>query len=168
MDVDAPDPVVSPGHDDRSDHHLFKSSLWPYLRGVHPLVLLTAPVIYACSIPFLLLDLAVALYQAVCFPVYGISKVPRQNYLVFDRGRLAYLNPIEKLGCVYCSYANGLLAYVVEVAARTEQHFCPIKHARRVIRPHSHYANFIPYGDPRAYRELIDRIAPAPPTDSGA
>jgi hypothetical protein len=165
MDVDAPDPVVSPGRDDRSDHHLFKTSLWPYLRGVHPLVLLTAPVIYACAIPFLLLDLAVTVYQAICFPAYGIPKVARETYLVFDRGRLAYLNYIERLGCVYCSYANGLLAYVVEIAARTEQHFCPIKHARRLVRPHPHYGNFVPYGDPRAYRKLIDHIAPAPPAE---
>jgi len=87
------------------------------------------------SIPFLLLDLAVTTYQAICFPVYRISKLQRADYLVFDRGRLQYLNAIEKLGCVYCSYANGLLAYVVEIAARTEQHFCPIKHARALIRP---------------------------------
>ena len=71
-------------------------------------------------------------------------------------------NLIEKLGCVYCSYANGLLAYVTEIAARTEQHFCPIKHARALLRPHAYYANFVPYGDPRAYRKLVDHIAPAP------
>jgi hypothetical protein len=148
---------------DSSQHHLFKKALWPYLRGIHPLVILTSPVIYLCSIPFLLLDLAVTIYQAVCFPVYGIQKVPRGDFMVFDRGSLRYLNVIEQVGCVYCSYANGLLAYVVEIAARTEQHFCPIKHARKLLRPHSQYANFVPYGDPRAYRKLIDHIAPAPP-----
>jgi hypothetical protein len=162
MDADATRPSASQGPADQSEHHLFKRSLWPYLRNVHPLVILTSPVIYLCSIPFLLLDLAVTLYQAICFPVYGISKVPRADYLVFDRGRLRYLNLIEKVGCVYCSYANGLLAYVVEIAARTEQHFCPIKHARALLRPHAHYADFVPYGDPRAYRKLVDRIAPAP------
>ena len=163
MDVHAPDPAVSLGPLDRLEHRLFKKSLWPYLRGVPPLVLLTAPVIYACAVPFLLLDLAVTIYQAICFPVYGIPKVRRADHLVFDRGRLAYLNAIEKVACVYCSYANGLLAYVVEIAARTEQHFCPIKHARALVRPHSHYADFVPYGDPRAYRTLVDHIAPAPP-----
>ena len=148
---------------DFSEHHLFKKSLWPHhLRGIHPLVILTSPIIYLCSIPFLLLDLAVTVYQAVCFPVYGILQVPRGEYLVFDRGSLRYLNVIEKIDRVYCSYANGLLAYVVEIAARTEQHFCPIKHARKLLRPHSHYVNFVPYGDPRAYRKLIDHIAPAP------
>jgi hypothetical protein len=147
---------------DFSEHHLFKKSLWPYLRGIHPLVILTSPIIYLCSLPFLLLDLAVTIYQAVCFPVYGIAKVPREKYMVFDRGSLRYLNVIEKIGCVYCSYANGLLAYVVEIAARTEQHFCPIKHARKLLGSHPHYANFVPYGDPRAYRKLVDHIEPAP------
>jgi hypothetical protein len=161
MAVDATSPPASQGPGDQSEHHLFKKSLWPYLRNVHPLVILTSPVIYLCSIPFLLLDLAVTFYQAICFPVYGIAKVPRADYLVFDRGGLQYLNLIEKLGCVYCSYANGLLAYVVEIAARTEQHFCPIKHARALIRPHAHYADFVPYGDPQAYRKLVDHIAPA-------
>src|ERR1035441_101694 len=68
---------------------------------------------------YLLLDASVALYQFVCFPIYGIPKVPRKDYLVFDRGVLAYLNTIEKVGCIYCSYANGLLALITEIAART-------------------------------------------------
>jgi len=104
-------------------------------------------------LPFLLLDAAVAVFQLVCFPIYGIPKVRRKDYLVFDRGRLAYLNTIEKIGCVYCSYANGLLGLVTEIAARTEQHFCPIKHARRLVKMHSRYAKFLPYGDAAAYRE---------------
>src|SRR5579863_21027 len=92
----------------RREHHLLKTPLWKYLRRVRPLVLLSVPIIYLCAIPFLLLDLFVALYQAICFPVYGIPKVRRGDYLIFDRGRLAHLNAIEKAGCVYCSYANGL------------------------------------------------------------
>ena len=110
---------------------------------------------------FLLLDAAVEIYQLVCFPIYGIPKVHRQDYLVFDRGRLAYLNTIEKIGCVYCSYANGLLAMVAEIAARTEQHFCPIKHAHRMLQTHSRYGKFLPYGDARAYREQSDAVAQA-------
>jgi hypothetical protein len=57
---------------------------------------------------------------------------------VFDRYHLAYLNVLEKLNC---AYANGLIAYVREIAGRTEQYWCPIKHARRVIGAHSHYAH---------------------------
>ena len=58
-------------------------------------------------VPFVLLDLFVTIYQAVCFPVYGIPKVERRTYLVFDRHHLAYLNALEKLNCAYCAYANG-------------------------------------------------------------
>jgi hypothetical protein len=132
--------------------------LLAYLSDALPLVLLTAPLIYFCAIPFLLLDLFVAVYQAVCFPVNGIPKVRRADYLVFDRARLPYLNAIEKLGCVYCSYANGLLAYVAEIAARTEQHFCPIKHDQDLLRPHSRYHRFLDYADAGAYREKLDHI----------
>ena len=100
-------------------------------------MILTVPVIYACLILFLALDLAITAYQRICFPVYGIPKVRRGDYLIFDRGRLTYLNAIEKVHCVYCSYGNGLLAYVAEIAARTEQHFCPIGHAQNLRQEHS-------------------------------
>jgi hypothetical protein len=63
------------------------------------------------------------------------------------------LNALEKLNCVYCSYANGLIAYVREIAGRTEQYWCPIKHARRVIGAHPHYAQFQDYGDAAAFRK---------------
>jgi hypothetical protein len=125
------------------------------------LVILSSPLIYACVLPFLMLDASVAVYQMVCFPIYGIPKVRRKDYLVFDRGRLAYLNTIEKVGCIYCSYANGLLGLIREIAARTEQHFCPIKHARRLAQTHSRYARFLEYGDARAYREQSDAVAEA-------
>jgi hypothetical protein len=126
--------------------------LWKYLGGVSLPVFLTFPFMYFCAIPFALLDLVVWVYQAICFPIYGIPKVSRGDYLIFDRGRLPYLNVIEKAGCVYCSYANGVLAYIGEIVARTEQHFCPIKHAVAEARQHSRYSHFLPYGDAEAYR----------------
>ena len=124
-------------------------------------MILSVPLIYACLVPFLLLDIAIAIYQSICFPIYGIPKVRRRDYLIFDRGRLAYLNAIEKVGCVYCSYANGLLAYIAEIAARTEQRFCPIQHANSLVQPHSRYTHFLPYGDARAYRVRSAAVARA-------
>lgn len=85
--------------------------------------MLSSPLIYACLLPFLLLDASVAIYQLVCFPIYGIPKVRRKDYLVFDRGRLGYLNTIEKVGCIYCSYANGLLSLVTAIAAEQNSTF---------------------------------------------
>ena len=138
-------------------HRELKTSLVKYIVTARPLVLLSAPVIYALIVPLALLDLAVTIYQAVCFPIYGIAKVRRRDYLVFDRYALAYLNAVEKLNCAYCSYANGLIAYVREIAGRTEQHWCPIKHARRVVGAHAEYAGFEDYGDAEGYRSRIER-----------
>jgi hypothetical protein len=75
-----------------------------------------------------------------------------------DRNKLRYLNALEGLNCMYCSYANGLLAYVVEIAARTEQHSCPIRHARRIRNAHDRYSHFLPYGDAAAYRKRVDKV----------
>ena len=144
-----------------AEHRRLKTSSWKHLRKTRFLVILSSPLIYACVIPFLLLDAAVAIYQLVCFPIYGIPKVPRKDYLVFDRGRLAFLNTIEKVGCIYCSYANGLLGLITEIAARSEQYFCPIKHAHPLVRVHSRYATFLPYGDAQAYKGQSDAIARA-------
>jgi hypothetical protein len=122
------------------------------------LVLITVPVIYSVVIPFALLDLFVSIYQTICFPVYRIPKVARRDYLIFDRRYLAYLNWIEKLNCAYCSYATGVIAYSQEVTSRTEQYWCPIKHARRIYDTHKRYVNFLEYGDAEAYRDTRLRI----------
>ena len=108
---------------------------------------------------FCVLDFFVSVFQAVCFPIYGIAKIRRADYFVFDRHHLAYLNALEKLNCAYCSYANGLIAYTREIAARTEQYWCPIKHARRVIGTHARYALFDDYGDAEGYQDAAGQAA---------
>jgi hypothetical protein len=143
----------------RRRHKELKTGLLRYIANARPSVVLTAPVIYGLIVPLVLLDLCVMLYQAVCFPPYGIEKVRRRDYLTFDRHHLAYLNGLEKLNCAYCSYANGMIAFVREVAGRTEQYWCPVKHARRLIGAHAYYASFVDYGDGDAYREEIARLS---------
>ena len=133
-------------------HRELRKRLWRYILDARLLVILVAPVIYSLIIPFVLLDLFVTVYQAICFPVYGIARVRRADYFIFDRYHLAHLNLLEKLNCAYCSYGNGLVAYVREIAGRTEQYWCPIKHARRVIGAHPYYAKFQDYGDAEAFR----------------
>lgn len=96
--------------------------------------------IYFLIVPLVLLDVVVTIYQAV----YGIAKVRRGDYLVFDRYHLADLNAHEVLNCAYCSYANGLIAYVREIAGRTEQHWCPTKHED--------------YGDADDYRKWLTQF----------
>jgi hypothetical protein len=123
--------------------------------------LLTTPLIYSLGLPLVLLDIWVSVYQWICFPVYGIGRVRRSRYFALDRHRLGYLTAIEKVNCLYCSYATGLFAYVREVAARTEQYWCPIKHARRVVAPHRRYAGFVEYGDATGYRHGLRRMRQA-------
>ena len=141
-----------------SQHRELKHWLPSYLWHSRFLAFLTAPVIYLGFVPFGLLDLFLAVYQGLCFPIYGVPKVRRADYFTFDRGPLKYLNLLERLNCVYCSYANGLCAYATEVAARTEQHWCPIKHARRIRAPHSRYSHFFDYGDAQQYRRNVETV----------
>lgn len=136
----------------------YKVGLFRFLSQTRPLVALTAPLIYAGWIPFVLMDLFVTLYQAVCFPIYRIPRVRRADYLVFDRADLPYLNLIEKFNCFYCSYGNGIAAYTREVAARTEQYWCPIKHARRIHAAHERYPQFFDHGDAEAFRQGLERL----------
>ncbi len=135
-------------------HRAARISLRDFLAATRPLVVLTAPVIYGLIIPFVILDIAVTLYQWICFPVYGIPKVRRRDYIAIDRHHLAYLNALQKLNCVYCGYGNGLLAYAREVAGRTEAYWCPIKHARRLRDTHALYPDFMDYADEQ---DFIDR-----------
>jgi hypothetical protein len=139
-------------------HRQMRVRLKDFLAAARPMVILTAPVTYALILPFALMDLCVTLYQAICFPVYGIARVRRRDHIVIDRQHLAYLNGLQKLNCVYCGYANGLISYVREVAGRTEQYWCPIKHARRTAGPHDRYADFVDYGDAEGFRDRSEPL----------
>jgi hypothetical protein len=142
----------------KARHKLLRLSLHRFLLNSRFLVVLTTPVIWMCLIPILFVDVVGSFYQAVCFPIYGIPKVHRRDYLAFDRHRLTYLNFIEKLNCEYCAYANGILAYFTEIAARTEQYWCPIKHAGCVKCAHSRYKTFVDFGDAEKYRQQLEAI----------
>lgn len=135
-----------------------KTGVWRYLRTSPARHLLSAPVVYSVFFPFLLLDIGTTLFQQICFRIYGIPLVQRGDYLIQDRQHLAYLNIIEKLNCLYCGYANGIIEYVREVAARTEQYWCPVKHTRRSPDPHRLSQDFLDYGDVESYRTRLDGL----------
>jgi hypothetical protein len=157
-------------HEIHAAHRRLKQSIPRFLRDSSISNLLTAPAIYSLIVPIAILDVWITIYQAICFRAYGIARVPRSAYIVIDRQHLAYLNTIEKFNCMYCGYANGVLAYVREVAGRTEQYWCPIRHAHRVRAPHTQYRHFIDYGDAEGYhRRLIplrDELKDARPSTS--
>jgi hypothetical protein len=97
-------------------------------------------------------------YQIIFFPVYRILKVRRSDHLVFDRTDFPYPNIIKKLNCFYCAYHNIDAAYAPEVVARTEQYWCPIKHAPHIHSTHGCYPSFFDYGDAEAYSQESARL----------
>lgn len=145
----------------RAQHRKLKIGLIAYIQGCSLPLLLSLPITYAVIVPLALLDLLATLHQKICFPIYGIGRVRRSDYIVLDRHRLGYLNAIEKLNCAYCSYANGVIAYAREIAGRTEQYWCPIKHARNVRSPHGRYGGFLAYGDAQGYRTKLAQLRKA-------
>ena len=129
-----------------------------YFKEISFLTLITSPIIYAMVIPAWILDIFLWVYQNINFRVYKIPLVKREDYIIYDRGSLEYLHPIEKLGCVYCSYFNGLMAYSSEIASRTELYFCPIKHKKRLAYRHKYYKWFVQYGDALEYKEKLSKL----------
>jgi hypothetical protein len=142
----------------RQAHSRLKKGFFRWLVTNRPQNLITGPIIYSMIIPLAILDLFVSFYQATCFPIYGIAKLRRAEYIVFDRQQLEYLNFIEKFHCTYCAYGSGLIAYVFAIVARTEEYFCPIKHARKILGTHSSYARFLDYGEAADYEARLEEF----------
>ena len=140
----------------RQAHLKLRTSLFHWLFITRPLNLITGPIIYSMIIPLVLVDLCVSFYQATCFPIYKVGKVRRGDYIVLDRQHLGYLNFFERFHCTYCAYGSGLIAYIGEIVARTEQYFCPIKHARKVVGTHARYADFLEYGDAEEFEAKLE------------
>ncbi len=148
---------------------------WPEWRTV-----VVSPILYGMIIPLIVLDLSLELYHRVVFPVLGIPRVRRREFIKLDRHRLPYLSPILKVACAYCGYANGLLHYAVRIAGDTELYFCPIKHETSPdFHPPPHHQRFLEYGDAEGFRRLWEQrkrknwrgnqpTLPAPTGEKGA
>ena len=140
----------------KAAHRKLKTNFFRWLVTNRPQNLITGPIIYAMIIPLMMLDLCVSFYQWTCFPIYGVTRVRRSDYIVFDRHQLGYLNFIEKFHCTYCEYGNGLMSYMTEILARTEEYFCPMKHAHKILGTHARYNRFLDYGDAADYEARLE------------
>lgn len=141
----------------KETHRRLKTNFFRWLVTNRPQNLITGPIIYAMIIPLIITDLFVTLYQWTCFPIYGIKKVRRSDYIIYDRQQLQYLNFIEKFHCTYCAYGSGMVCYITEIIARTEQYFCPIKHARKILGAHARYSRFMEFGEAEDYPKKLER-----------
>lgn len=124
-------------------------SLWP----INWRYALSAPFIYGMFFPMLIFHIAIEIYHQICFRLYGIPTVNPREYFYADRNLLPYLNVFEKFNCLYCSYANCLMQYAVEIGARTERYWCPIKYAHKVKHHHSQYPKFVEFLEAEKFRE---------------
>ncbi len=117
--------------------------------------LVAVPLTFAALIPILIADIVFEIYHQIAFPIYGIPRVKRSQYIrVTDREKLPYLSWYEKLGCAYCGYVNGWLHYASTIAGRTESHFCAIAHLeKRGYVPSEHEKSFMKYGDDAALKK---------------
>ena len=133
-------------------------NLLSWFREVPLLHFLAAPLIYAMIIPAVLFDIILFVYQQVVFRIFKFKFIKRSDYILFDHHYLGYLNPIEKLNCLYCSYFNGLMLYASAISGRSELYFCPIKHAKKVVFQHRYYDEFLPYGDEEDYQKKLKEL----------
>ena len=130
-----------------------KLPFWRPLTRTNIRQLIAMPFILAMIVPVVFLDICITLYQAIAFRLYRIPRIVRSDYIIYDRRFLDYLNFQQKLQCLYCSHVNGLFAYSVEIAARTERYWCPIKAANKPKFSHGWYKDFADYGDPEEWKE---------------
>ena len=142
----------------REAHGRLKTGFFRWLVTNRPANLITGPIIYSMIVPLVILDVFVSFYQATCFPIYRITRLRRGDFIVFDRQQLEYLNFIEKFHCTYCAYASGLVSYVSAIIGKTEEYFCPIKHARRILGSHARYNRFLDYGDAADYEGRLEEF----------
>lgn len=138
----------------REKNKRFKKSIIDTIFSAQIREILSIPFIYAMIIPAFILDLFLFIYQQTAIRLYWIPLVKRSEYIVFDRKQLDYLNWLQKINCIYCSYFNGLMSYAVEVAWRTEKYWCPIKHAQKIKWWHDWQKHFADYWDHEWFKEV--------------
>ncbi|EKE27992.1 MAG: hypothetical protein ACD_3C00111G0009 [uncultured bacterium (gcode 4)] len=133
-----------------------KENVFSYIFTANIKNLVSVPFIYSIIFPAIFLDLILTIYQFTAFPLYWIPRVSRKEYFVYDRRFLKYLNLLQKINCLYCSYVNWLFLFSVEIWSRTEQYWCPIKHSTGGYvegRYANHYAD---YWDPDKFNEIFN------------
>jgi len=132
-----------------------RKSAWETIFTAEIRELISFPFIWFMLIPSIILDISLFIYQNTAIRLYKIPLAKRSDYIVFDRKQLAYLNWIQKLDCIYCSYVNWLFQYATEIAWRTEKYWCPIKHARKKSWSHDWEEYFADYGDAEWFKETF-------------
>lgn len=136
----------------------WKIGIWDTLFPINFKFLISMPFIYGMIFPAIIFHVFLEIYHQVCFRLYSIPRVNRKEYFIYDRRLVPYLNWIEKINCIYCSYTNNLIRYAGEISGRTERFWCPIKHANRIKNHHSQYPLFVDYLDAENFRDKWEKL----------
>lgn len=134
-----------------------KMNVWIYALTPDIKHLISMPFIYWMIFPAIILDIFLYFYQWAALLFYWIPRAERKDYFIYDRRFLVYLNIIQKFNCLYCSYVNWLFAFAVEVGSRTEQYWCPIKHAVNSDSEHKYFKYYSDYWDPEWFNEIFNK-----------
>ncbi len=89
--------------------------------------------VYSCFLPLLLLDVFIWQFQTLYFRIKEIPLIERRRYVIIDRYQLAKLTIFQKINCMYCEYANGVVAYAKAVVNQMELYSCAIKHSHHPL-----------------------------------
>ncbi len=122
---------------------------------------IAVPFILIMIFPLVILDIFLEVYHQAAFRLYNLKRVSRKDHIRIDRQKLKYLNLLEKFGCTYCGYANGLLEYARTIAGETEKYWCGVKHKKigendTFVEP-SYQKDFLEYGDIEGYKKIIKK-----------
>jgi hypothetical protein len=98
------------------------------IRGLFLQIIATI-VIWSTLPAVILIHCTLLIYQQIYFSIYDIPKARFLDYCIIDRHKLKKLNWLQKCGCAYCGYANGVAAWIKVIANRTEVYSCAIKHS---------------------------------------
>lgn len=133
----------------------YKKTILESIFTARILEIVSIPFIYMMFIPAFLLDIFLIIYQYTALKLYKIPLVKRNDYIIFNRKELAYLNLIQKVNCLYCSYINWLFQYAVEIAGRTEKYWCPIKNIGKKHWTHDWEEHFADYWDVEWFKKTF-------------
>jgi hypothetical protein len=66
------------------------------------------------------------------------------------------IHPWDRFNCLYCSYANNVIAYVRAILIETEKYWCPIKYkARKDFTPPHPQDDYADPDDEKGLRKIV-------------
>lgn len=72
----------------------------------------------------------------VLTPLLKLEELPIRNYIIIDRHKIAGLTLMDKLNCMFCGYANGMVHYLntwLDAAALCEPKLSPLRRAAALL-----------------------------------